>query len=261
MANTMFGAMSRVQPVNWGLLFHKFVEKTFPYIGRKPSFPYILHLYQHYDCFTAKEEDMLTIAADEVVYKLGPEAEAADTGTEDSSDPAVPEEPPVSPTPSFWKPTSPPLLPPHSDAGPSREAHWRDVDLSAWNFPEAPFKRIHDELAELQTQYYWMEHITRGTNMALDNCGPENILRELAKKADRKEIEQLRMEKAQLAVQVAAMTQELSQKSEEIWKYHAKQAVVFNQIRELVGHLGEIVNKAHLYDRIWFPPSRPFPSS
>ena len=46
--------------------------------------------------------------------------------------------------------------------------------------------------------------------MALDNCGPKNILRELAKRADRKELEQLKTENAQLTAHVAAMTQELS---------------------------------------------------
>jgi hypothetical protein len=46
------------------------------------------------------------------------------------------------------------------------------------------------------------------------------------------------------------MTQELSQKSEEIRKYHAEQAVVFSRIRELVGHPGMILNKARLYDQL-----------
>ena len=64
-----------------------------------------------------------------------------------------------------------------------------------------------------------MEHITRRVNMALSNCGPGNILRELAKRTDRKQVETLETEKAQLAAHVAAMTRELAQKSEEIWKY------------------------------------------
>ena len=98
----------------------------------------------------------------------------------------------------------------------------------SWDFPEAPFKRIHNELAELQTKYYRMKHITWGVNRALDNYGPENILRELAKRADRNEIEKLETEKAQLVAHVAAMTQEPSQKSEEIRRYHAEQTVVFS---------------------------------
>ena len=32
--------------------------------------------------------------------------------------------------------------------------------------------------------------------------------------------------------------------------YHAKEAVVFNRIQELVGHPGEVVNKVHLYDQM-----------
>ena len=60
----------------------------------------------------------------------------------------------------------------------------------------------------------------------------------------------MKTENAHLTAQVAAMTQEPSQKSEEIRKYHAEQAVVFSRIRELVGHLGEMVNKARLYDQM-----------
>ena len=253
MANTLFGAMSGVRPVNWGLIIQEIVGRALPHIGRKPSFlsPFILHLYQHYDCILAEEEDLLTIAADEVTYKLLPEA--GDVETETSSDPILPEAPPSSPgspPPAVSRPLSPPPPHHHPEAGPSRETTWRNVDLSAWDFPENPFKRMQEGMEELQTQYFRLEHIVRGANHALDDCGPGNILRELAKRADRKELEQARTENAHLAAQVAAMTQELSQKSEEIRKYHAEQAVLFSRIRELVGHPAEIVNKAHLYDRM-----------
>jgi hypothetical protein len=79
----------------------------------------------------------------------------------------------------------------------------------------------------------------------------------LAKRADwkeldqaKKELNQVKTENAHLHAQVAAMAQELSQKSEEIRKYHAEQAMVFSWIRELVGHPSEIVNKARLYDQL-----------
>lgn len=72
----------------------------------------------------------MIIVADKVVYKVGLEAKVADTGTEDSSDLAVPEEPPVFPTPSFLKPVSL-LPPPRSKARSSQKTHWKDVDLSA----------------------------------------------------------------------------------------------------------------------------------
>ena len=74
MANTLFGAMSGVRPVNWGRFIHEYLEKSLPQIGRKPLFvfPYILHLYQHHGCINEVEEVALTIPEDEVVYKLGP---------------------------------------------------------------------------------------------------------------------------------------------------------------------------------------------
>ena len=72
------------------------------------------------------------------------------------------------------------------------------MDHPAWDFPDNPFKQIHDELEELQTQYYRLKHITRRANKALDNCGPKNILRELAKRTDQKELEQVKTENAQL---------------------------------------------------------------
>ena len=60
-------------------------------------------------------------------------------------------------------------------------------------------------------------------NRALNNCGPKNILQELAKRMDQKQVEALEIEKAHLATEVAAMTQELAQKNEEIRKHHAEQ--------------------------------------
>jgi hypothetical protein len=249
-------------------LIHEVVGRAIPNIGRKPSYlsPFLLHLYRRYDCITADEEDQLVIAAEEVAYKVRPVV--ADSST--SSDPIIPEAPPSSPgspppmrapspAPSSRRPASPPPPPqqPHPEAGPSRTSPWRNVDLSSWDFPENPFKRVHDELDELQTQYHRLEHITKGASVALGGCGPGNILREIAKRTDRKELDQVKREldqvrtdNAHLHAQMASMAEELGQKSEEIRKYHAEQTVVFTRIRELIGHPGEIVNKARLYDQL-----------
>ena len=66
----------------------------------------------------------------------------------------------------------------------------------------------------------------------------------------KKELDQVKTENAHLNAQVTAMAQELSQKSEEIRKYHAEHAVVFRGIRELVGQPAEMANKARLYDQL-----------
>jgi hypothetical protein len=102
-----------------------------------------------------------------------------------------------------------------------------------------------------------LEHITREASIALGGCGPGNILREIAKKVDRKELDQVKKEleqtqtdNAHLHSQMAAMAEELGHKSEEVRKYHAEQAMVFTWIRELNSHPGEIANKARLYDQL-----------
>jgi hypothetical protein len=132
------------------------------------------------------------------------------------------------------------------------------VDLSSWEFPETPFKRVYEELDELQAQYHRLEYITKGASTTLRGCGLGNIIREIAKRTDsRKELEEVKREfdlakadNAHLHAQVASMAKELGQKNEQLWKYHAEHAVVFNQIRELVGHPGEVVTKAQLYDQL-----------
>ena len=123
---------------------------------------------------------------------------------------------------------------------------------------------MYTDLEHLQLQYNRLEHITRGVNDALHDCGPGNILRELAKRADRKELDQARKEhdrtkeelervnsvNTHLNAQVSAMTQELNRKTEEIRKHHAEQTVVFQRIRELVGQPAEAVVKARLFDEL-----------
>ena len=72
----------------------------------------------------------------------------------------------------------------------------------------------------------------------------------MAKKTDQSKVDALETEKAQLAVKVAMITQELAQKNEEIRCYQAECTVMLNRVRDLVGHPGEFVNKAHMYDKL-----------
>ena len=211
LANTLFGALSGSMPVNWGLLIHEVVMKALPYIGKKPSF-FSPFLYHHFDLQVPDEDDELTIAAEEVTYKLQPEVGE----TETSSDPIVPDAPsppgsppphprpnslphppfhPPSPTrpPTPFRPTSsPPTY--HPEAGPSGEAPWPDEDPSDWNFPANPFRQAQEGLEEAQRQYKRLELIAQGVNQALGNCGPGNIVRDIARRANREELEQARTE-------------------------------------------------------------------
>ena len=161
MANTIFGALSKARPINWGRLIQKLVEKSIPHIGKKPS-PlslYILHLYQQNLCVNEAEEDAWTIAKDEFSYKLAPEIEQTEAWTKVSlSDSSVSKLPPAAPTLDSKKTTA---SQPGDEVGPSREPHLRDIDLSSFEYLETPFNQVRGELTNLQNQYFWLEHITR----------------------------------------------------------------------------------------------------
>ena len=176
MANTIFRALSRSRTVNWGRLIQELVEKSIPHIGKKPSplSPYILHLYHRNECINKVEEDALTIAEDEVAYKLGPEVELTKAEIEESlNDRAIPQPPLAKPAPDSKKTAVPQ---PWDEACPGREPHWRDTNLCSFEYMETPFKWVREELTDLQNQYFRLEHITRGVSRALDNYGPWNIL-------------------------------------------------------------------------------------
>ena len=246
-ANTLFGALSGVRPVNWGIIIHEIIEKSLPLVGRKTSYlsPFILHLYSFYGCTTVDKDDMLISAEEEIRFRLQLMAEEAGTESNHPFPDATPSpagSPPkisrraASPPPPspYHHPALSPRRPPPSPhaAGPSRtqpEAPWQNVDLSTWMFPETPFQRVYADLDNLQLQYHRVEHITRGVNQALNDCGPGNILRELANRADRKELDlakkeldRVNMENAHLNAQVAAMSQELNRKTDEIFQGHSE---------------------------------------
>ena len=152
MANTMFRASSKVQQVNWGILIYEIVARAIPYKGRKPSylFPFILHLYKHYECITIDEDDLLTIAAEEVAYKLHPAVAYTKyvQGPHRTGSTSILTWEPSSKFPETQLSTTSPST---SSSGSQTQSDttWRNVDLSAWDFLEIPFKRLHDELAEL----------------------------------------------------------------------------------------------------------------
>ena len=79
------------------------------------------------------------------------EIEIAENRTEDSSDTSVLKPPPALATLKSGKPVSPPS---RQEARPSGEPHRHDIDLSAFEFLEAPFKLVQEEQTEQQNQYF-----------------------------------------------------------------------------------------------------------
>ena len=86
-----------------------------------------------------------------------------------------------------------------------------------------------------------MEFVTKRASKLLGNCKPSNITKEL-KKLKHKDTALLEANNTTLRLQV-----ELGMKDEEIRQLKV-QAEGLDWIREVVGTLGDVLNKVHLFD-------------
>ena len=112
-ANTLFGALSGVRPVNWGIIIHDIVEKGIQQIGHRTSYltPFILHLYACFGCTKVDEDDKLIAAEEEIRFRIQPRP-ADDNEEGDQPDPeAGPSQPGSPPESSRIAGTPPPPSP------------------------------------------------------------------------------------------------------------------------------------------------------
>ena len=92
-----------------------------------------------------------------------------------------------------------------------------------------------------------MELVIRGASKVLGDCKARNICKEL-KKLKEKDTSSLEGANATFSFQVQELKVALALKDEEICELKGHQAESLGWIREVIGNLGEVVNKAHLFD-------------
>ena len=77
-ANTIFGALSRVRKVSWGLVIQELIGKLVSRLEKgKPSpiSPYLFPLYHRFECLREGEIEMLETARYMLEFGVSPEAE------------------------------------------------------------------------------------------------------------------------------------------------------------------------------------------
>ena len=92
-----------------------------------------------------------------------------------------------------------------------------------------------------------MELVIKGASKFLGNCKAGNICKEL-KKLKEKDTASLEATNTTLSSQVHELKVILALKKDEIRVLKEQQAEYLGRIREVIGHSGDIVNKAHLFD-------------
>ena len=87
--------------------------------------------------------------------------------------------------------------------------------MTSFDFEDNPFRRIREEMDQLQEQYSKLEYVTKGACKLLGNCRLGNICKEL-KKFQQKDMATLEATNVILLSQVADLKVELAMKNEEI---------------------------------------------
>ena len=92
-----------------------------------------------------------------------------------------------------------------------------------------------------------MEIVIKRASKLLGNCKAGNICKELMKFKE-KDTASLEASNAALSAQVQELKASLALKKDEIRVLKEQQAERLGEIRDTIGYLGDIINKAHLID-------------
>ena len=244
--NTIFDALAGKYKVSWDQVLHKVVDKLISVLGKgkpTPLSPYLFHLYSKFDCLRGEEIQQLEIAKECLEMGLAPEGELEPDIVEIESDKGS-----LSPRKQLrGSPSSRVKTTFRSPKGkdPIRNPDWKD--MSCLDLNDDSFQRVQDELDKVQSRYSKMEIVIKGASKLLGDCKAGNICKEL-KKLREKDTMALEASNAALTTQVQDLKVALALKKDEVRVLKEQQAERLEGIREAIGHSGDVVNKAHLFD-------------
>ena len=204
-----------------------------------PISPYLFHLYYRNECLRSEEMKEVEVARECLVYGIGPNTppDEEDAGSKSIGSK---ERRKISPSGrlkfTFRSPKG---------KLPIRTPGWRD--MSALDFDDEPFTWIQEELDRVSNRYSKMEVVIKAASKLLGDCKAGNIVKEL-KKLKEKDTESLEAANRKLRQEVDELKIALALKKDEVKNFKALRVEALKEIREIVGHPGNILNKAKLFD-------------
>ena len=124
---------------------------------------------------------------------------------------------------------------------------WKAIAMTSFNFEDNSFRQIREEIDQLQRQYPKLEYVTKEACKLLGDHRPWNICKEL-ENLQQKDAATLEATNATLALKVADLEVALVKKDEEICQLQTQSKEGLDRIRELIGNLGDVLNKARLFN-------------
>ncbi len=254
LANTIFGALSEKRQVNWGIIVQQVVEKLAQVAAQgKPTTicPFLFHLYRRFECL--REDEIALLEAAKVMQLHGIEPEGEETAEQEVED-AESERESLDPEEIAQlqkrSPNSRRKATYRAPEGrsPIRAPDWQSAIVSSFDFQDNPFKRIREELDQLQSQYSRLEFVTRKACELLGDCRPKHLATEIGKLQKESKGGKFEEQNRILTEQVGTLTKELAGKQEEVQTLRGEAQTRLARIEGYISHSGDIVNKAKLFD-------------
>ena len=183
--NTIFGALFGIRKVNWEHVFQEVVGILVSELEKRKSShmsPYLFHLYHRFECLREKEMQELEIVKQCLEYGISLEAEAqpdvVEIDSERESLSSAEQWKILATSPSSQRKQTYRVL---EGRKPIQLPDWKAIAMISFNFEDHPFRRIQEEIHQLQVQYSKLEFITKGASKLLGDCKPGNITKELKK--------------------------------------------------------------------------------
>ena len=262
--NTIFGALSRERPVDWGIVVKDLVQRLLSGMGKSkatPICPYMFHLYQSHELLLPAEKKEYRIQ--EALVKHNLESEEDD----DPTSPVNPDEEESSHdseceslTPSeireiqkqdaAWLKKSPinkrKQPPAPKDPVSSKRKSPAPVDAVERNYQTIVFA-----CREIRAREREREALVQKVCQRLGNVRPDELVETIEHLPSRKRMEELEAKVSFLQEKAKKASEELKEEKEAHRRAVDKLnlSLAFNQkLEAYVGNTGDVVNKAQLFD-------------
>ena len=262
--NTIFGALSRERPVDWGVVVKDLVQRLLTGMGRSkatPICPYVFHLYHSHKLLLPAEKKEYRIKEALLKHNVESEGEEElenpeDLDEEESSDDSECESLTPSEIREMQKQEAArlkksPLNKRKQPLAPKEPVVNKRKSPPPMNALKRNYQIIANACREIRAREREREALIQALCKRLGNVQPEELLEAVDDLPSQKKVDKLEAKNAFLYEKANKTGAELKEEKEEHKKALDKLnlSLTFNQkLETYVGHTGDVVNKAKPFD-------------
>ena len=261
--NTIFGALSRERPVDWGIVVKDLVQRLLSEMEKSkatPICPYMFHLYHSHELLLPAEKKEYRIKEALLKHNMESEGEEdpeslANPDEEDSSNDSECESLTPSEIREIQKQEAARLkkspLNKRKQPAPKEPVANKRKSPPPLEGPDQSYQVIAHTMKEIREWEREQQGLIRAMCARLGNIQPDGLLEAIDNLPSEKRVEELEAKVAFLQEKSKKVNEELREEKEAHKKALDKLnlSLAFNQkLETYVGHTGDVVNKRKLFD-------------